>query len=120
MKMSKRKTLPTVDVRLMAHDHKAKSTFVNQRIIAAHIGQFAMELFRQEMVAVEPALVGGHNPDGSQIHQRPSVEACVQRACLGAEMLFNEMHRRGWVVLSPESDDVLAEDEARAFGLHRG
>jgi hypothetical protein len=113
-----KKLIPTLDVRMTSVDQKHNSVFVNQRLIAAHVGQFAMELFKNEMLAVEPTLMGAHNPDGSQVHQRTSVEQCVERACLGAEKLFAELIKRGWLVEGPKTGELFDVDDA-SFGLHR-
>lgn len=114
--MAKKNSLPTLDVRLVAADYKHKNVFVNQRLIMSHVGQYAMELFRQEMISVEPLLTAP-NKDGSQQHVRTTIDASVQRACDGAEKLFRELDRRGWLSLSPETDDLLAEADTQ-FGIH--
>lgn len=100
---------------LVSADYKHKNMFAGSRLIMSPVGQYAMELFRQEMISVETSLTA--NPDGSQQHARTTIDASVQRACDGAEKLFREIDRRGWLSLSPETDDLSAEADTQ-FGIH--
>jgi hypothetical protein len=117
-----RKLIPTVEARVMPHEYKAHPVYVNHRVLASHVGQYAMELFSHEMTMMEPVSLGASGiASGSSFQplQRTNIEASVKRACDGAERMFQEMIRRGWLIETPSIDDVVKPEGPSSFGLHR-
>jgi hypothetical protein len=71
------------------------------------VAQFAIELFKQEMALEEPVTDGMPIMMTYQPMQRTTVEGSVQRSCDGAEKLYTEMLRRGWVQEMPPLDECI-------------
>jgi hypothetical protein len=106
----------------VVRDEKTNNLLINHNYVIGHVGQFAMELFRAEMSALEPlvdcsAYMVGGNPANFQSLQRTAIEHCVKRSCDGAEKLFAEMTKRGWLFEAPGLDEII-EPPVGAFGIH--
>lgn len=111
-----------LEVRVVKDDEKTHTMMIQHSYVLSHVAQFAMELFRHELVAVEPMPVGapvvGFDPS-FQPYQRTTIELSVKRACDGAEALFAEMNKRRWLVASPPLSEIVEpRDAGVSFGLH--
>lgn len=100
-------------------DEKTNTMMINHYYVIGHVGQFAMELFRAEMTSLEPLNIAAGGPASYQSFQRTAVDHCVKRACDGAERMFAEMNRRGWLFTAPTLDEII-EEKTGHYGLHPG
>ena len=116
--MSKRAT-PPLEVRLYSQEPH-KQLYINHRLILSHQAQYAMELLKIEIAAMEPMNAWGVVGDGSfQPFQRTSVPGAVKRACDASEALFKEIEKRGWCAAGPDLDEVFSKEDSKApFGMH--
>jgi hypothetical protein len=112
---------PIIQAHLVQKGEKLKEVWVHNRYMFSSVAQFAIELFKQEMATEEPvvAMPMGGTPT-FQARQRTTVENSVQRSCDGAEKLYAEMIKRGWVQEMPEIDECIDRDGYVNFGMHGG
>lgn len=101
-------------------DEKTHNMLINHHYITTHLAQYAMELFRAEMTSLEPmsGMAGGTTT--YQSFQRTTIDHSVKRACEGAEKLFTELNRRGWLVQAPGLDEIVEPPNENGYGLTRG
>jgi hypothetical protein len=115
---------PIIQAHVVQQGEKLREVWVHNRYMFSSVAQFAIELFKQEMALEEPLampmVVGGTLT--FQPRQRTTVENSVQRACDGAEKLYAEMVRRGWMHEMPPLKDCIERTDV-PFGMtggHRG
>lgn len=118
--MAKPRMLGGLEVRVVKEDEKTNTMMIQHTYVLSHVAQYAMELFRHELVMEEPvnnqvtAFQAKFQP-----YQRTTVELSVKRACDGAEALFAEMNKRRWLVATPSLDEIVEGREERGtFGIH--
>lgn len=104
-----------LEVRVVKDDEKTNNMLIRHNYVLSHVAQYAMELFRHELSAVEPVRGAGVH---YQPHERTSIEHSVQRACDGAERLFAEMSKRRWLVQGPSVDELVETPSKPSYGLH--
>lgn len=104
----------------VVRDEKTNNLLINHYHIVGQVGQYAMEIFRSEMQAIEPSLAAVQSNQNYQTLQRTSITQSVQRACDGAEAMFKEMSRRGWMIEAPRLDEIVEPQNQNSFGLHAG
>lgn len=112
---------PIIQAHVAERGEKMKDVWVHNRYMFSSAAQFAIELFRQEMATEEPVpwtpggVMGTYQPT-----RRTTVENSVQRACDGAEKLYAEMLKRGWMQEMPLLDDCIERDGYVNFGMTGG
>lgn len=103
----------TIQVRMFERNEVGKHTVVHQRCLISTIGTYAMDLYRSETLAARP-VAGAFNPDGSQTCVSSTVQEAISRSLAGAEELFAEMVKRGWVTLAPDIEDIVDKSTKQA------
>lgn len=97
---------------------KLRETWVHHRFMVSSVGQYAMELFRNELASMEPMNASGiAQYQHYQPMQRTTVDASVKRACDGAEKLFEELTKRGWTWEMPSLDSMIERSDFTGFGM---
>lgn len=118
----KKTMLGGLEVRVVKDDEKTNTMLIQHGYVLSHVAQYAMELFRHELTAVEPLPVGAPVvglDTGFQPYQRTTIELSVKRACDGAEALFHEMNKRRWLVAAPPLTEIVEpRDSGVSFGMH--
>lgn len=113
---------PIIQAHVAAHGEKLREVWVHNRYMFSSVAQFAIELFKQEMALEVPVTANIPLNMSYQPTDRATVEESVQRACDGAEKLYTEMLRRGWMQEMPPLKDCIERGDF-TFGMtggHRG
>jgi len=104
----------------VVRNEKTNQMLINHAYAVGQVAQFAMDLFRGELHTFEPIvnLAGGGASGNYQALQRTGIQQSVKRACDGAEALFDEMAKRGWIIQAPTLDEIIEPVKENGFGMH--
>lgn len=117
--MTKKMMPGGLEVRVVKDDEKTNNMLIQHSYVLSHVAQYAMELFRHELTAVEPVVSHSGDLGRFQPYQRTIIELSVKRACDGAEALFAEMNKRRWLVAAPPLSEIVEpRDSGVSFGMH--